>query len=60
MKSDRIKNWPKEERPRERLPAEGADKLTEAELLAIILRLGQGTFKQGMLGQMPPTSPVHF
>ena len=33
MKSDRIKNWPKEERPRERLLAEGADKLTEAELL---------------------------
>lgn len=25
-KSDRIKNWPKEERPRERLLAEGADK----------------------------------
>ncbi|MEW5902680.1 MAG: UPF0758 domain-containing protein, partial [Acidobacteriota bacterium] len=51
MKSDRIKNWPKEERPRERLLAEGADKLTEAELLAIILRVGQGTFKEGMLGQ---------
>ena len=29
MKSDRIKNWPKEERPRDRLPAEGAEKLTE-------------------------------
>ena len=51
MKSDRIKNWPKEERPRERLLAEGADKLTEAELLAIILRVGQGTFKEGMPGQ---------
>jgi len=51
MKSGRIKNWPKEERPRERLLAEGADKLTEAELLAIILRVGQGTFKEGMLGQ---------
>src|SRR5512139_503187 len=51
MKSDRIKNWPKEERPRERLLAEGADKLTEAELLAIILRVGRGTFKEGMLGQ---------
>jgi len=25
MKSDRITNWPKEERPRERLLAEGAD-----------------------------------
>ncbi len=51
MKSDRIKNWPKAERPRERLLAEGADKLTEAELLAIILRVGQGTFKEGVLGQ---------
>jgi DNA repair protein RadC len=51
MKSDRIKNWPKEERPRERLRAEGAEKLTDAELLAIILRVGQGTFKQGMPGQ---------
>jgi DNA repair protein RadC len=51
MKSDRIKNWPKEERPRERLLAEGADKLTEAELLAIILRVGQGTFKEGIRGQ---------
>ena len=51
MKSDRIKNWPKEERPRERLLAEGADKLTEAELLAIILRVGQGSFKEGMPGQ---------
>ena len=52
MKSDRIKNWPKEERPRERLIAEGrADKLTEAELLAIILRVGQGTFKEGVRGQ---------
>lgn len=51
MKSDRIKNWPKEERPRERLRAEGAEKLTDAELLAIILRVGQGTFKEGMPGQ---------
>jgi len=51
MESDRIKNWPKEERPRERLLAAGADKLTEAELLAIILRVGQGTFKEGMPGR---------
>ena len=51
MKSDRIKNWPKEERPRERLRAEGAEKLTDAKLLAIILRVGQGTFKEGMPGQ---------
>jgi hypothetical protein len=31
VKPDRIKNWPKEERPRERLLAEGVEKLTEAE-----------------------------
>jgi DNA repair protein RadC len=51
MKSSAITNWPEGERPRERLIAEGADKLTEAELLAIILRVGQGTFKKGVLGQ---------
>ncbi|MFZ4394115.1 MAG: RadC family protein [Kiritimatiellia bacterium] len=51
MKSDCIKNWPVEERPRERLLTEGAEKLTPAELLAIILRVGQGTFKKGMSGQ---------
>jgi DNA repair protein RadC len=51
MKSDRIKNWPKAERPRERLMAEGPEQLTDAELLAIILRVGQGTFKEGMPGQ---------
>jgi len=51
MKSDRIKNWPKLERPRERLMAHGADSLTDAELLAVILRVGQGTFQQGVTGQ---------
>jgi DNA repair protein RadC len=51
MKSDRIRNWPKQERPRERLLTEGADRLTEAELLAIILRVGKGTFREGIPGQ---------
>lgn len=51
MKSNRIKNWPKDERPRERLITARADKLTEAELLAIILRVGQSTFKHGTPGQ---------
>ena len=32
MKSDHIKNWPKDERPRERLLKEGAHALTEAVL----------------------------
>ncbi len=51
MKSDKIKNWPVRERPRERLIAEGAERLTDAELLAIILRVGRGTFTEGVLGQ---------
>ena len=36
----RINDWPTEERPRERLFAEGAESLSEAELLAILLRTG--------------------
>jgi len=51
MKSDRIKNWPAKERPRERLIAEGPERLTDAELLAIVLRVGRGTFKAGVSGQ---------
>jgi len=51
MKSDKIKNWPVKERPRERLISEGAERLTDAELLAIVLRVGRGTFKKGVLGQ---------
>jgi hypothetical protein len=51
MKSTRIKNWPRAERSRERLNTEGPEKLTDAELLAIILRVGIGTFKNGVLGQ---------
>lgn len=44
-----IASWPKAERPRERLL--DGEKLSEAELLAIILRVGQGTFKAGVRGQ---------
>jgi len=40
-----IVSWLKAERPRERLLTEGVAKLTEAELLAITLRVGQGPFK---------------
>jgi DNA repair protein RadC len=35
-----IRDWPKRERPRERLLAEGAPALTDAELLAVCLRTG--------------------
>ncbi|MBT6228370.1 MAG: hypothetical protein HOI47_17125, partial [Candidatus Scalindua sp.] len=37
---DSITNWPEEERPRERLLKSGAHTLTNAELLAILLRVG--------------------
>jgi DNA repair protein RadC len=36
-----IKNWPREDRPREKLLAKGAEALTDAELLAIFLRTGR-------------------
>lgn len=36
----KIKNWPKDERPREKLFKHGEQHLTDAELLAILLRTG--------------------
>ena len=51
MSSERIKTWPTKERPRERLLAEGPERLTDADLLAIILRVGLGTFKEGVPGK---------
>lgn len=42
MSYQSIKNWPEEERPRERLLNLGADNLSNAQLLAIILRTGGG------------------
>lgn len=38
-----IKNWPEEDRPREKLLAKGAQALSEAELLAIILHNGNAS-----------------
>ncbi len=37
----RIRDWPRAERPRERLVAFGASRLSDAELLAIMLRSGR-------------------
>jgi DNA repair protein RadC len=51
MCSQRIRNWPTKERPRERLLANGPERLTDADLLAIILRVGLGTFKEGVPGK---------
>lgn len=42
MGYQRIKDWPEGERPRERLLKYGAHNLSEAQLLAIILRTGGG------------------
>jgi len=42
MRYQSIKNWPEGERPRERLLKYGAHTLSEAQLLAIILRTGGG------------------
>ena len=41
----RIKDWPADERPREKLLANGADSLTDAELLALIIRTGDSATK---------------
>lgn len=38
----KVKDWPENERPRERLLKHGADNLSDAQLLAIILRTGSG------------------
>ena len=35
-----IRDWPADDRPREKLLAHGAQALTDAELLAIFLRIG--------------------
>lgn len=44
-----IKEWPEDERPREKLLKLGAEGLSEAELLAIILRTGDSTSRQSAL-----------
>ncbi len=41
-----IKEWPEDERPREKLMKQGAETLTEAELLALIIRTGNPVSKQ--------------
>ena len=50
MKSKGIISWPTNERPRERLLAEGPERMTDADLLAICLRIGSGTFRVGVRG----------
>jgi DNA repair protein RadC len=44
-----IKEWPEDERPRERLMKLGADTLSEAQLLAIVLATGEASSGQSAL-----------
>jgi len=60
MKSDRNQKLAESGKTAERLLAEGADKLTEARIVAIILRVGQGTFKKASRGETPQTLPESF
>ncbi len=46
-----IKEWPEEDRPREKLLDKGAEHLTEAELLAILLRTGNASTGESALDQ---------
>jgi DNA repair protein RadC len=48
-----IASWPQDERPRERLLAKGAQALTDAELIAILIRVGfKGTNAVEMARQL--------
>jgi DNA repair protein RadC len=44
-----IKDWPEDERPREKLLKQGPEALTDAELLALILRTGDATAKRSAI-----------
>lgn len=48
MPEQKVKDWPENERPRERLIKYGAESLSDAQLLAIILRTGSG--EKGVMG----------
>ena len=47
-----IKHWPEQERPRERLLSQGAQSLSDAELLAIFLRSGSQQHSAVELGRL--------
>jgi DNA repair protein RadC len=47
----RIKDWPEAERPREKLLARGAETLSDAELLALVLRTGDAASGSSALDQ---------
>ncbi len=45
----RIKDWPQDERPREKLLKKGAEALSDAELLALVLRTGDASSRSSAL-----------
>lgn len=45
-----IKQWPEDERPREKMQKKGAAALSDAELLALIIRVGDATAGQSAIG----------
>src|SRR5690349_9730154 len=49
--NNRISAWPPGERPRERLIKEGPENLSDAELLAIVLRIGRGSSRKNVPGE---------
>ncbi|RMF43073.1 MAG: hypothetical protein D6751_10950, partial [Deltaproteobacteria bacterium] len=46
-----IKNWPEDERPREKLLRRGPESLSDAELLALVLRTGDAASGTSALDQ---------
>ncbi len=44
-----IRDWPEDERPREKMLKQGAGSLTDAELLALIIRSGDPSTKQSAI-----------
>jgi len=46
-----IKDWPEDERPREKLLHRGADTLSDTELLALILRSGDAASGNSAIDQ---------
>ena len=44
-----IREWPEDERPREKMRTKGAAALSDAELLALIIRVGDATAKQSAI-----------
>src|SRR5665647_1254804 len=44
-----IKEWPADERPREKMQKQGAATLSDAELLALIIRVGDSSSRQSAI-----------